>query len=76
MIVCDTYAKLKSKFLVNESELVKLGVKAFILFAEGTKVNDVVNLPKSQIPIYTWSQVMNQVGSDVGNGTIYKRIDN
>ena len=47
MIVCDTYAKLKSKFLVNESELVKLGVKAFILFAEGTKVNDVVNLPKS-----------------------------
>ena len=33
VIVCDNYARLKSKFLVNASELSK--VKACILFAEG-----------------------------------------
>jgi long-subunit acyl-CoA synthetase (AMP-forming) len=35
VIICDTYARLKAKFLVNGDELAKAGVKACILFAEG-----------------------------------------
>ena len=34
MIVCDTWSTLKSKYLVNERELLKLGVKTAVIFAE------------------------------------------
>lgn len=75
IIICDTYARLKSKFLVNTDEILKSGVKACILFADGVNENDVINFPQGPIPIYTWSQVINSVGSEIGNGVITKRID-
>ena len=78
VIICDTYLRLKARFLVSGDELHKAGVKAFFLFAEGKRDKDVVNFPKQShgIPIYTWSQAMNQVGSEIGNGVIYKRVKN
>lgn len=77
VIICDTYARLKAKFLINSADLIKSGVKACILYAEGLTQNEVITLPSSPlIPIYTWSQVMSTVGSEIGNGVILKRIDN
>jgi len=56
--------------------MIKSGVKACILFAEGVDGNDVINYPQGPIPIYTWSQIINSVGSEIGSGVITKRIDN
>jgi len=35
VIVCDTYKRLKEKFLHSRKELVDLGIKAAVLFGEG-----------------------------------------
>ena len=58
--------------MVNAEELIQSGVKAFILFGEGTKKDDVVNFPKvnGRIPVYTWSELMSSVSSEIGNGVI------
>jgi len=56
VICCDSYARLKAKFLVNAEELIKAGVKAFILFAEGTKSENVkFPMVKGTIPVYSWT---------------------
>ena len=34
MIICDSWKTLKEKFLVNEKELIELGVKTAVIFGE------------------------------------------
>jgi hypothetical protein len=37
IVCCDTYQRLKTKFLPNAKQLIELGVKAFIIFGEGVE---------------------------------------
>ena len=77
VICCDTYARLKTKFLVNQEQLVAAGVKACILFDEGKTVDEIITVPgKCPIRIITWAQLITKTCSEIGTGVILKRIDN
>jgi long-chain-fatty-acid--CoA ligase ACSBG len=75
VIVCDTYKRLKEKFL-DSKDFAKLKIKCAILFREGL-------LPQSakysyfnaDVKIYNWTQAL-ALGSEIENRIILRKIDN
>lgn len=75
MIVCDTYKRLKEKF-IDSKDFLKLKIKYAILFKEGL-------LPESSkysyfngdIKIYNWSQAL-ALGHEIENRVILRRVEN
>ena len=78
VICCDTYERLKSKYLKNPQIFINEGIKAFILFSEGVCNEPTECYPKvkGQIPVYTWSQLMSSASAEIGDGVIFNRIYN
>ena len=72
VIVVDTYKRLKEKFLdKNADELVKLGVKACFIFAEGLHAEQTGYFYKSKhLKIFNWSQIM-ELGSEIEDRVVY-----
>lgn len=75
VIVCDTYRRLKEKFLDKyEDELAEAGVKVAILFGEGMTSNTTGSSIRSgKIKVINWSQVV-QLGSDVEDKVILRKM--
>ena len=74
VIVCDTYRRLKEKFLDKyEDELAEAGVKVAILFGEGVTVNAGSSVRSGKIRVYNWSQIVN-LGSDVEDKVILRKM--
>lgn len=81
MIVCESWQTLKEKYLVNEAELLKLGVETAIIYGEygsifrgdGRQRHQSMQAKKDcgKIKVYNWTQFLN-LGQDVDNRVIIK----
>jgi len=66
IIICDTWAVFKEKFLINQEKLLALGIKTAVLFSEfGNLVRGNASykgtdgkIKQNRIKVYNWTQFL------------------
>ena len=70
LIICDSWANFKDRYLCNEQEYLRIGITAAVIFGEFGEPRRGL---KTKLKVYNWTQFL-KIGEDIDNRIILKRM--